>query len=86
MLSEESLTISEFCAAEKLSRSLLYRSWREGWGPRFHLVGTHRRISPEARREWRQAREAAADGFAHIRDVAKPIIEKLADNVRLRGE
>ena len=60
MTAETSYTISEFCAAERISRSLLYRAWREGWGPRFHLVGTHKRISPEARREWRQEREAAA--------------------------
>jgi hypothetical protein len=57
---ETSYTIIEFCEAERISRSLLYRAWREGWGPRFHLVGTHKRISPEARREWRQEREAAA--------------------------
>ena len=58
-MAEESLTVNEFCACEKLSRTLLYRAWREGWGPRFHLVGSHRRISPESRREWRQEREAA---------------------------
>jgi hypothetical protein len=57
---DESLTIIEFCKAERISRTLLYRAWREGWGPRFHLVGSHKRISPEARREWRQDREAAA--------------------------
>lgn len=60
MTTETSYTIIEFCEAERISRSLLYRAWREGWGPRFHLVGTHKRISPEARREWRQEREAAA--------------------------
>ena len=60
MTTETSYTIIEFCEAERISRSLLYRAWREGWGPRFHLVGTYKRISPEARREWRQEREAAA--------------------------
>jgi hypothetical protein len=59
MNTESSYTITEFCEAERISRSLLYRAWREGWGPRFHLVGTHKRISSEARREWRQEREAA---------------------------
>jgi hypothetical protein len=57
---ETSYTIQEFCKAEHISRTLLYRAWREGWGPRYHLVGSHKRISPEARREWRQDREAAA--------------------------
>lgn len=60
MQSEPSTTVKEFCELERISRTLLYRAWREGWGPRFHLVGTHKRISPEARREWRQEREAAA--------------------------
>jgi len=60
MNAETSHTICEFCQVERISRSLLYRAWREGWGPRFHLIGTHRRISPEARREWRQDREAEA--------------------------
>ena len=60
MATETSYTINEFCRAERISRSLLYRAWREGWGPRFHLVGSHKRISPEARREWRQEREVAA--------------------------
>jgi hypothetical protein len=59
MTAEPSYTILQFCEAERISRSLLYRAWREGWGPRYHLVGAHKRISPEARREWRQEREAA---------------------------
>jgi hypothetical protein len=58
MVTDESLTINEFCAAEKLSRSMLYRAWKEGWGPHYFLVGTHRRISHEARIEWRREREA----------------------------
>ena len=57
---EPTYTIQEFCKAERISRTLLYRAWREGWGPRYFLVGTHKRISPEARREWRQELEAAA--------------------------
>ena len=60
MTTETSYTIQEFCKAERISRTLLYRAWREGWGPRFHLVGSHKRISPEARLEWRHDREAAA--------------------------
>jgi hypothetical protein len=30
---DASLTIDEFCKAEKISRSMLYRAWSEGWGP-----------------------------------------------------
>jgi hypothetical protein len=64
VVSEASYTIDEFCEAERISRSLLYRAWREGWGPRFHLIGSHKRISPEARLEWRRSLEAATRGAA----------------------
>ena len=57
---EDSLTITEFCVAERISRSLLYKLWAEGKGPRYYRVGSHRRISPEARTEWRRQLEAEA--------------------------
>jgi hypothetical protein len=62
MLTEPSYTINEFCACERISRGLLYKLWRTGRGPRFYQVGeyAHRRISHEARLEWQQQREAAA--------------------------
>jgi hypothetical protein len=55
-----SLTINEFCQAEKISRSMLYRAWSEGWGPKFYRVGVTRRITYRARLEWQREREAAA--------------------------
>jgi hypothetical protein len=57
---DASLTIDEFCRAEKISRSMLYRAWSEGWGPRFYRVGVTRRITYRARLEWQREREAAA--------------------------
>jgi hypothetical protein len=57
---DPSLTINEFCAAEKISRAKLYEEWSGGRGPRFYYVGSHRRISHEARIEWRRGLEAAA--------------------------
>jgi hypothetical protein len=57
---DASLTIAEFCQAEKISRSMLYRAWSEGWGPRFYRVGVTRRITHHARLEWQREREAAA--------------------------
>jgi hypothetical protein len=57
---DASLTVREFCQAEKMSRSMLYRAWSEGWGPRFYRVGVTRRITYLARLEWQRAREAAA--------------------------
>jgi predicted DNA-binding transcriptional regulator AlpA len=57
---DASLTIAEFCQAEKISRSMLYRAWSEGWGPKFYKVGVTRRITYRARLEWQREREAAA--------------------------
>jgi hypothetical protein len=57
---DASLTINEFCQAEKISRSMLYRAWSEGWGPRFYRVGVTRRITHRARLEWQRDRETAA--------------------------
>jgi predicted DNA-binding transcriptional regulator AlpA len=57
---DASLTIAEFCQAEKISRSMLYRAWSEGWGPKYYRVGVTRRISHRARLEWQREREAAA--------------------------
>lgn len=55
---DASLTIAEFCAAEKVSRAKLYLLWAERKGPRTFNIGTKRLISAEARQEWRHAREA----------------------------
>ena len=57
---DASLTIGEFCQAEKISRSMLYRAWSEGWGPKFYRVGVTRRITQRARLEWQREREAEA--------------------------
>jgi predicted DNA-binding transcriptional regulator AlpA len=57
---DRSLTINEFCTAENISRSMLYKIWAQGAGPRWFNIGAHRRISQEARREWRMALEAEA--------------------------
>jgi hypothetical protein len=51
-LTDQSYTINEFCKAERICRTTLYKLWAEGKGPRFFLVGTHRRIFAEARAAW----------------------------------
>jgi hypothetical protein len=56
----QSYSVDSFCAAEDISRSMLYKLWAAGLGPRFYLVGSVRRISHEARIEWQQRMEAAA--------------------------
>jgi hypothetical protein len=60
-MSDPSYTIAEFCTAERLSRGMLYKLWDQGKGPRFFYIGNARRISHEARTEWRRKLEAEAD-------------------------
>lgn len=59
-MTDQSLTINQFCAAENISRAMLYKLWQQGQGPRFFYIGNQRRISHEARAEWRHEREADA--------------------------
>ena len=61
MTAHQSYTVDEFAEAERLSRSMLYKLWSQGQGPRFYMVGSVRRISHDARIEWQgQLEEAAA--------------------------
>jgi hypothetical protein len=53
-------TIAEFCEAHRIGRATLYKLWSQNLGPRFFLVGSHRRIGIEAAADWRAAAEAAA--------------------------
>ena len=53
--------IKRFCDANCIGRSLLYKLWKQGRGPRYFLAGTERRITVEAAAEWRAAMQAATD-------------------------
>jgi predicted DNA-binding transcriptional regulator AlpA len=55
---DESFTIKEFCAAEKISRSFFYKLDAQGKAPRTYKIGSNRRISREARIAWRAERES----------------------------
>jgi hypothetical protein len=57
---DPSFTVNEFCAAERMSRGALYEFWRTGRGPKYYLVGSHRRITATARAQWQAEREAEA--------------------------
>jgi hypothetical protein len=59
-MDDESHRVKEFCVLEKISPSQLYEDWKCGVGPDYFYVGSHRRISEEARQRWRRAREEAA--------------------------
>jgi excisionase family DNA binding protein len=54
-----SYTVEEFCEVERISRSMVYKLWSQGKGPRFYMVGSVRRISHQARIEWQQRLAAA---------------------------
>jgi hypothetical protein len=57
---DHSDTIKEFCQRERISRGTYYNLRRVGKGPREMLVGSVKRISPEARVDWRRERESEA--------------------------
>jgi predicted DNA-binding transcriptional regulator AlpA len=57
---EESFTIKEFCASEKISRAFFYKLQSQGKAPRTYPLGSNRRISREAYITWRAARETRA--------------------------
>jgi hypothetical protein len=59
-LYEPSYTVDEFCDAERMSRSMLYKAWAQGWGPRFYQKGCQRIITHASRLDWQREREAAA--------------------------
>jgi hypothetical protein len=53
-----SYSVDAFAAAEGICRSMVYKLWKQGKGPRFYMVGTVRRISHQARVDWQREREA----------------------------
>jgi hypothetical protein len=55
-------TVKEFCEAERISRGFLYKLWTQGKGPESYRIGAARRITHEARIEWRQKLEASSKG------------------------
>ena len=72
-IGDQSYTVDEFCAAERMSRGKLYEAWRKGRGPRFYWNGTHRRIT-QARLDWqRQQRPVAQRMWRAIMDVLREI-------------
>ena len=57
---DESFTIQEFCAAEKISRAFFYKLQSQGKAPQTYSLGSNRRISRDAYLEWRHERETEA--------------------------
>jgi hypothetical protein len=56
-------TVPEFCRRNAISKGLYYKLDKLGLGPRYFFAGVgeqHRRITPDAEREWQAQREADA--------------------------
>lgn len=56
----DSYTINQFCARNGITRSTFYKLRRSGKGPAEMKMLSDIRISAEAAREWRKARELEA--------------------------
>jgi len=56
----EAYSITEFCAAHRISRATFYNLIKAGQAPRLMAVGGRRLVSKEAAEAWRRAREADA--------------------------
>jgi predicted DNA-binding transcriptional regulator AlpA len=59
-----SFTIKEFCERQSIGRTFYYALEKQGKGPRTFTIGTCRRISEDAEREWVAKCEAATAGSA----------------------
>jgi hypothetical protein len=57
-------TITQFCARNKIGRSLYYTLQRAGRGPDEMELGGAKRISAEAEIRWRARMESKAEGVA----------------------
>ena len=51
-------TVREFCRAEHIAVSTLYKLWKAGRGPRSYCIGASRRITEQARQDWHRVLEA----------------------------
>jgi predicted DNA-binding transcriptional regulator AlpA len=57
---DESFTIDEFCAGEKISRSFFYKLDKIRKAPTTYKLGRSRRISRASYDAWRAERDAAS--------------------------
>ena len=56
----EAHTVSTFCKAFQISRSMFYKLARDGKAPRLMKVGRRTLISAEATEEWQRRMEQSA--------------------------
>jgi hypothetical protein len=66
--------VSGFCTLEQMSRSELYKLWKQGLGPRFFYAENQRRITEAARQDWHREGEARAAASQAARGQGKEAI------------
>jgi hypothetical protein len=64
--------IARFCDSHNVSRTKLYKLWREGRGPKFFKLGKSLRITAEAAAEWRAAMQAETDALIALTESENP--------------
>ncbi len=57
---DRAYSIDQFCKRYAICRSTFYKLLRQGDGPVVIQIGTRKRITPRARRDWERKREKAA--------------------------
>jgi hypothetical protein len=78
MADDASLTIDEFCMGERFSRSYFYKLERDGLAPKTYRRGALRRITPQARDEWRAmmlAMPEDADSKARLSEQGRRAVQ-----------
>ena len=68
-------SISEFCAAHRISEMTFFRIKRQGQAPKTMKVGTRTLISVEAAAAWRREREIAAQEGRYLTSPPTPHAE-----------
>lgn len=56
-MSKSAHSVAEFCASYSISKALLYKLWREGFGPAHFKLGRRTLISAEAAEAWQRSLE-----------------------------
>jgi hypothetical protein len=79
VITDRSLTIPEFCAAEQISESSYYKMKAQGLGPRELRVNSVVRITPQARLDWQHARE-------HPVGAEAKQVQRTAAEMKARGQ
>jgi hypothetical protein len=90
-LPDQSYSPTEFADIEGISVSMLYKMWGQGErpfgkGPRFYYVGTRRRVTGQARRDWHREGEAAVAQPSNANEPALSCLNgKAGSKHRSRG-